>query len=73
MIDTPRNFQPIPTAQFLALGLPEVAYIKDIKMVSGDHVISLCAANGQQIAIAKDKQQAQQIALQNGLIPLTVH
>jgi len=73
MTEPLKNFRLISVNEFLALGLPQIAYIKDIKTVSGDQVISLNAANGQQLAITKSRIQAQQIAYENGLMPLTVH
>jgi hypothetical protein len=56
----------------LMLGIKDVAYLKDID-VDGETAVALFAANGQQIAVAEDRQTAVAAAWQNGLAPMTVH
>jgi hypothetical protein len=56
----------------LMLGIKDVAYLKTIE-VDGETAVGLFAANGQQIAVAEDKQSAVAAAWQNGLAPMTVH
>lgn len=63
---------PLAAADFLALGLPQIAYLKEIAVAQGP-MVSLHAANGQQIALLKNKDQALHLAWQNGLVPLTLH
>jgi hypothetical protein len=56
----------------LMLGIKDVAYLKNIE-VDGETAVALFAANGQQIAVAEDRQTAVAAAWQNGLAPMTLH
>ncbi|HEX2581922.1 MAG TPA: DUF1150 family protein [Dongiaceae bacterium] len=63
---------PLPSSDFLDLGLPEIAYIRDVA-IDGRTMVSLYAANGRRIALTQNRKEATTLALQNGLVPLTLH
>lgn len=56
----------------LMLGIKDMAYMREIE-VDGATAVGLFAANGQQIAVMEDRQEAVAAAWQNGLAPMTVH
>lgn len=62
----------ISRQQLLALGLNDVAYVRDVK-VDGDIVFGIFAANGQQLAVMPDRETAVAAAWENGLAPVTLH
>lgn len=54
-----------------ALGLNNLAYVKDIE-VDGGTAFAIFAANGQQLAIMPDREEAIAAAWENGLAPVTL-
>jgi hypothetical protein len=58
--------------QLLALGLNDVAYVRDVE-VDGATAFGIFAANGQQLAILPDRETAVAAAWENGLAPVTLH
>ena len=62
----------ISEQEFLALGLDNIAYVKEVE-IDGGTAVAICAANGRQIALAPDISTAVRAAWQNGLAPVTVH
>jgi len=57
---------------FTALGLGQVAYLRKI-LVNGQPAVGVFAANGIQLAVLADWQQAQATAFHNDLELATVH
>jgi hypothetical protein len=62
----------ITRQQLLALGLNDVAYVRDVD-VDGATAFAIFAANGQQLAIMPDREAAIAAAWENGLAPVTLH
>ena len=62
----------ITTDDLLALGVRDVAYLKDIE-VDGSTAVAIFAANGQQLALLPDRSAAIATAVENGLAPVTLH
>lgn len=62
----------ITRQQLLALGLNDVAYVRDID-VDGSTAFGIFAANGQQLAVLPDRETAVAAAWENGLAPVTIH
>jgi hypothetical protein len=62
----------ISRQQLAALGLNDVAYVKDVE-VDGASAFAIFAANGQQLAIVPDRDTAIAAAVENGLAPVTLH
>jgi len=62
----------ISRQQLLALGLNDVAYVRDID-VDGSTAFGIFAANGQQLAVMPDREAAIAAAWENGLAPVTLH
>lgn len=58
--------------QLLALGLNNVAYVRDVE-VDGATAFGIFAANGQQLAILPDRETAEAAVWENGLAPVTIH
>ena len=54
-----------------ALGLNNLAYVKDVE-VDGGTAFAIFAANGQQLAIMPDRAEAIAAAWENGLAPVTL-
>jgi hypothetical protein len=61
----------ISRQQLAALGLNNLAYVKDVE-VDGGTAFAIFAANGQQLAIMPDREAAVAAAWENGLAPVTV-
>lgn len=61
----------LSTQELLALGLKDVAYLKDVE-VDGETAIAIHAANGQQIALLPDRSAAVAAAWENGLAPVSL-
>lgn len=55
-----------------ALGLNNLAYVKNVE-VDGGTAFAIFAANGQQLAILADRNEAIAAAWENGLAPVTIH
>lgn len=64
--------QAISRQQLLALGLNDVAYVRDVE-VDGATAFGIFAANGQQLAVMPDRETAVAAAWENGLAPVTIH
>lgn len=62
----------ISRQQLLALGLNDVAYVRDVE-VDGATAFGIYAANGQQLAVMPDRETAIATAWENGLAPVTLH
>ncbi|MDY0872285.1 DUF1150 family protein [Dongia rigui] len=62
----------ITRQQLLALGLNDVAYVRDVD-VDGATAFGIFAANGQQLAVMPDRDAAVAAAWENGLAPVTLH
>ena len=62
----------ISRQQLLALGLNDVAYVRDVD-VDGATAFGIFAANGQQLAVMPDREAAIAAAWENGLAPVTLH
>ena len=62
----------ITRQQLLALGVNDVAYVRDID-VDGSTAFGIFAANGQQLAVMPDRDAAVAAAWENGLAPVTIH
>lgn len=62
----------ISRQQLLALGLNDVAYVRDVD-VDGSTAFGIFAANGQQLAVMPDRDAAIAAAWENGLAPVTLH
>ncbi|MBI2256297.1 MAG: DUF1150 family protein [Proteobacteria bacterium] len=62
----------ITRQQLLALGLNDVAYVRDVE-VDGGTAFGIFAANGQQLAVMPDRDTAVAAAWENGLAPVTIH
>lgn len=62
----------ITRQQLLALGVNDVAYVRDID-VDGSTAFGIFAANGQQLAVMPDREAAVAAAWENGLAPVTIH
>ncbi len=62
----------ITRQQLLALGLNDVAYVRDVE-VDGATAFGIFAANGQQLAVLPDREAAVAAAWENGLAPVTIH
>lgn len=70
MIDADR-IRHLNAQELLALGLKDIAYLKDVE-VDGESVIAIHAANGQQIALLPDRGAAVAAAWENGLAPVSL-
>ncbi|HVI89824.1 MAG TPA: DUF1150 family protein [Dongiaceae bacterium] len=70
MLDVER-IRHLSAQELLALGLKDVAYLKDVE-VDGETVIAIHAANGQQIALLPDRNAAVAAAWENGLAPVSL-
>lgn len=70
MLDIER-IRHLSAQELLALGLKDVAYLKDVE-VDGETVIALHAANGEQIALMPDRSTAVATAWENGLAPVSL-
>ncbi|HWU00253.1 MAG TPA: DUF1150 family protein [Terriglobales bacterium] len=68
MLDVER-IRHLSAQELLALGLKDVAYLKDVE-VDGETVIAVHAANGLQIALLPDRNAAVEAAWENGLAPV---
>jgi len=62
----------ISRQQLLALGLNDIAYVRDVD-IDGSTGFGIFAANGQQLAIMPDRETAVAAAWENGLAPVTLH
>ncbi|WP_374654374.1 DUF1150 family protein [Dongia sp.] len=70
--ETTASLPAVSRQQLLALGLNDVAYVRDVE-VDGATAFGIFAANGQQLAILPDRDAAIAAAWENGLAPVTIH
>jgi hypothetical protein len=71
MLDNLERIRHLSSQELLALGLKDVAYLKDVE-VDGESVTAIHAANGLQIALLPDRNAAVAAALENGLAPVSL-
>lgn len=76
MIGQPRSngstlLKQLSPQDFLALGVQQIAYIRPV-MVNGVVAYSINAADGTQLAIHNDQNEAMALTRQNELQPLTL-
>lgn len=64
---------PITAAEFAALGLQYVAYVKTVVLDNGRTACAIHAADGQEITTVEDRDLAFATIQQNDLEPLSVH
>jgi len=57
---------------FVSLGVNVVAFVKPVKLDARDG-FAICAADGRQMAVVGDHEQALAAILQNDLEPVSVH
>jgi len=62
----------ISAQELLALGLENIAYVRQVE-VDGGTAVAIFAADGKQIALAPNLNSAVATAWENGLAPVTVH
>ena len=63
----------LTTADFAALGLESVAYVKSVTLDDGTGGFSIHAADGQEIAVMTDRDTAFAAVLQNDMEAVSVH
>jgi hypothetical protein len=68
-VDAIRQLSP---QQLLALGLNDIAYLREVP-VDGGTAVAIFAANGQPLAVLPDEGQARAAANEHGLAAFTVH
>ena len=68
----PNHFQPMEPQAFAQLGVQGVAYVKPV-VVDGIDAWAIHAADGTQIGVAGDRDQAFAAVKQNDLEPVSVH
>ncbi len=71
MIDTVERFKHLSAQEMLALGLKDIAYLKEVE-VDGETAVAIHAANGQQIALMPDRNAAVAAVWENGLAPVAL-
>jgi hypothetical protein len=57
---------------FAALGAPELAYVKPVK-IDGNYAYAVHAADGRELAVFADRSLAFTAAQRNDLVPVSVH
>jgi hypothetical protein len=71
-----RNPQAMSAEMFANLGAPDLAYIRPIVVDQGEGEVEawgIFAANGSQIGVAPQRDLAFAAAVQNDLVPVSVH
>ncbi|TDQ82132.1 hypothetical protein A8950_1953 [Dongia mobilis] len=71
-IDTRQAVHAISAQQLAALGLNNLAYVKETE-IDGGTAFAIFAANGERLAIVPDRETAIAAAWENGLAPVTLH
>lgn len=66
------SYEPLSQQDFLAFGLNDVAYLRDVETEDG-MVVGIFAADGTRMAVMKDFQTAVAAVRQNEMEPLSVH
>jgi hypothetical protein len=71
------QYRAIPPADFAALGVQQLAYIKpiivDVEKGSMSHGYAVCAADGTQMAVLPSREVAMAAVLQHDMEPVSVH
>ncbi|SME93121.1 hypothetical protein SAMN06265365_101557 [Tistlia consotensis] len=67
-----QDFEPLSQQDFLAFGLNDVAYLRDVETEDGV-VVGIFAADGTRMAVMKDLSTAAAAVRQNEMEPLSVH
>lgn len=70
--DKTQSFEPLSQQDFLAFGLNDVAYLRDIETEEGA-AVGIFAADGTRMAVMKDFHTAIAAVRQNEMEPLSVH
>lgn len=68
----PQDFEQLSQQDFLAFGLNDVAYLRDVETEDGQ-VVGIFAADGTRMAVMKDFPTAVAAVRQNEMEPLSVH
>lgn len=71
-INNSRMDAPMSAETFANLGAPDLAYIRPINTPQGA-VWGIFAANGTQLGVAPERDLAFAAALQNDLVPVSLH
>jgi len=69
---TIERLKAMSTQDFVTLGVNVVAFVKPV-MVDSQTGFAICAADGRQMAVVGDHDQAVAAILQNDLEPVSVH
>lgn len=67
------SVQQLSNADFAALGLEELAFVRQVKTENGEDGFGIFAANGQTLGVAPSRDLAFAAAKQHELEPLIVH
>jgi hypothetical protein len=68
---TTERIRQISAQELLALGLKDIAYLKEIEL-DGGTAVAIHAANGQQIALMPDRNAAVAAVWENGMAPVAL-
>jgi hypothetical protein len=66
-------WKPVPSEQFAALGLRDVAYVKEKRQENGRVAYAIHTADGNEVAIVAGRDLAFATVRHNDLEPLSVH
>ena len=69
---TIERLKAMSTQDFVTLGVNVVAFVKPVR-VDSQKGFAICAADGRQMAVVGDRDQAVAAILQNDLEPVSVH
>lgn len=69
---TVERLKAMSTQDFVTLGVNVVAFVKPVR-VDSQKGFAICAADGRQMAVVGDHDQAVAAILQNDLEPVSVH
>jgi len=69
----PNPFRSLSPQDFLAFGLEDLAYVREMKGETGAKIYGIFAADGTRMAVMTDRLVAMAAIRQNGLAPLSVH
>ena len=70
---TPINWKELSMERFAALGTADFVYIRPIEDEEGDTLYSICAADGEQLAVIDSLEDAVLTAQLNDFELVTVH
>ena len=71
-MNTNPSYQQISAQEFLALGVNHVAYVKPAE-IDGQALFAVHAADGTQVAVLPNRDQADLAVRRNDMEPLSVH